>query len=306
MSFSAKTKNEICKLPVHRSCCTVAEAYGALLVGGTFSYREIRLTTEHLVLAKRLSMLLSRAFDVDAAITRYGRKHILLITEERSLKKILSVLGYDFKYYITYHLNRNVVENNCCTAAFLRGMFLMTGAVASPDKKCHLELKISHRTLCREVMSLMLDMELVPKMTERRSSGLLYFKDTARVEDFLTLIGASHAAMAIMEAKVEKNLRNTVNRQVNCETANLVKATDASARQIVAIERVLAKGGEEAFPENLRETVRLRLENPMANLSELAGLFQPPISKPGLNHRLRRIMEFAETYAPAQAKESQE
>lgn len=299
MSFSAQTKNEICRLGVPRTCCATAEIYGALLVGGAFSYREIRLTTEHLALAKRLSMLLARAFGVDAAPVKSGRKYNLLISAERSLKKILSTLGYDYKYHITYHLNRNIVENPCCAAAFLRGMFLMTGAVASPDKKCHLELKISHRILCRETMSLMLDMELAPKVTERRACGLLYFKDTARVEDFLTLIGASHAAMSIMEAKVEKNLRNTVNRQVNCETANLVKATDASARQVAAIERVLARGGEQAFPEQLRETVRLRLEHPMASLSELAERFDPPISKPGLSHRLRRILEFADQYAPA-------
>ncbi len=303
MSFSAQTKNELCKHPLASVCCSTAEAYGALLAGGTFSYQEIRLTTEHEAVAKRLSMLLMRAFDVHTSMLKNGRKYLIQITQERSLHQILGALGYDYKYYITYHLNRNIVENGCCAAAFLRGMFLMTGAVASPEKKCHLELKITHRTLCREVMSLMLDMELFPKMTERRACGLLYFKDTTRVEDFLTLIGASHAALSIMEAKVEKNLRNTVNRQVNCETANLMKATDASVRQIAAIERVLAKGGAEAFPEKLRETVHLRQKYPMASLSELAALFEPPISKPGLSHRLRRILAFAEEYAPTPEKE---
>ena len=113
------------------------------------------------------------------------------------------------------------------------------------------------------------------------------------MEDFLTRIGAPHAAMALMEAKVEKNLRNTINRQVNCETANLVKTADAAARQIAAIRAVLDTRGEEAFPENLRETVRLRLDYPTDTLAELAQRFDPPISKPGLSHRLKKITEFA-------------
>lgn len=107
------------------------------------------------------------------------------------------------------------------------------------------------------------------------------------------MIGAPHAAMAIMEAKVEKQLRNEVNRAVNCETANLIKVTSASTRQIAAIERALACGGLEVFPENLRETVDLRVANPAASLAELAAMFDPPISKPGLSHRLGRIMEIA-------------
>ena len=113
------------------------------------------------------------------------------------------------------------------------------------------------------------------------------------MEDFLTRIGAPHAAMALMEAKVEKNLRNTINRQVNCETANLVKTADAAARQIAAIRAVLDTRGEEAFPENLRETVHLRLAYPTDTLAELAQRFDPPISKPGLSHRLKKITEFA-------------
>ena len=122
---------------------------------------------------------------------------------------------------------------------------------------------------------------------------LTYFKQSAAIEDFLTTIGAPLGAMELMQAKVEKNLRNTINRQVNCETANLVKAADASARQIAAIKSVLREGGEEAFPDNLRETVRLRLSYPTDSLTELARRFDPPISKPGLSHRLKKITEFA-------------
>lgn len=139
------------------------------------------------------------------------------------------------------------MEEDCCIASFLRGAFLMAGTVAGPDKKSHLELKSTHQSLVGEETSLMLDLGLSPKQAKRANVLLLYFKDGASVEDFLTRIGAPHAAMELMQAKVEKNLRNTINRQVNCETANLVKAADASARQIAAIQSVLKGGGRTPF-----------------------------------------------------------
>lgn len=295
MSFSEKTKTELCRAPLGRSCCQFAEIYGILLYAAVFTHREIRITTESQMFARRASLLLDKVFGVKVTPTVSGRRRVLHITDERSLRAIMTKLGYDFKSYITYHLNRNMVEDECCAASFLRGIFLMSGSVAGPDKKSHLEIKCSHQTLCREVVSLMLDHGVTPKMTARRTSYLIYLKDTAGIEDLLTRIGASRAAMAIMEAKVEKNLRNNINRQVNCETANLVKTTDVSARQIAAIERALAVGGIEIYPENLRETVDLRVANPAASLSELAALFDPPISKPGLSHRLRRIMQISQT-----------
>ena len=130
---------------------------------------------------------------------------------------------------------------------FLRGAFLMGGTVAGPDKKSHLELKTTHQSLSGEETSLMLDLGLSPKQARRGSAYLLYFKDGASAEDFLTRIGAPHAAMELMQAKVEKNLRNTINRQVNCETANMMKAADASARQIAAIQALIDSRGRTYF-----------------------------------------------------------
>lgn len=302
MSFSSKTKNELCRTPLGAHCCQTAELYGMLLYASKFSKQEIRVTTQLPALARRMTRLLLGAFDIQAVFQAAGQRQLLQLTDPKQLQTIMAGFGYDFKNYVTYHLNRNVVESECCAAAFLRGIFLMGGTVAGPDKKSHLEIKCSHHSLCREVMSLMLDLGLRPKLTARRTAYLLYLKDTAGIEDFLTRIGAARAAMTIMEAKVEKNLRNNVNRQVNCEMSNLMKATDASARQVLAIERALEKGGISIYPENLRETVDLRMAHPAASLSELAALFDPPISKPGLSHRLRRIMQISEGFAQ-QARE---
>lgn len=293
MSFSTEVKNELCRVSMQRACCTRAEAYGALLHATVFSHREIRLSTENAVVARRLQALLQRAFFVVCEPQRQGRKYQIVLEQPAQIGRIFDVLGYDRKSHITYHLNRNELEEECCLASFLRGAFLMAGTVAGPDKKSHLELKSGHQSLAGEETSLLLDLGLSPKLAHRGGTCLLYFKDSASVEDFLTRIGAPHAAMALMEAKVEKNLRNTINRQVNCETANLVKTADAAARQIAAIRAVLDTRGEEAFPENLRETVHLRLAHPTDTLAELAQRFDPPISKPGLSHRLKKITEFA-------------
>lgn len=293
MSFSTEVKNELCRVSMQRACCTRAEAYGALLHATVFSHREIRLSTENAVVARRLQALLQRAFFVVCEPQRQGRKYQIVIDQSTQIGRIFDALGYDRKSHVTYHLNRNELEEECCLASFLRGAFLMAGTVAGPEKKSHLELKSGHQSLAGEETSLLLDLGLSPKLARRGGTCLLYFKDSASVEDFLTRIGAPHAAMALMEAKVEKNLRNTINRQVNCETANLVKTADAAARQIAAIRAVLDTRGEKAFPENLRETVRLRLAYPTDTLAELARRFEPPISKPGLSHRLKKITEFA-------------
>lgn len=299
MSFSSETKEELCRLPVSRTCCAVAEMYGMLLYAHAFSHTEICMVTGSAALARRIPPLLARAFGVTIRRPEAGAggRFVIKITEEAQLARIFSALGYDLKYHLTYHLNRNVIEEDCCRASFLRGIFLAAGTVASPDKKTHLELTTPHHTLCREVMSLMLDMDLSPKLTTRKSASLLYWKDTSGAEDFLTLIGAPHAALRMMEAKVEKQLRNRVNRRVNCETANVIKASNAAAEQIAVIRRALDRGGWDIFPDALHETIRLRLDDPTASLSELAARLDPPISKPGLNHRMRRIVSLARAAA---------
>ncbi|MGN1030480.1 MAG: DNA-binding protein WhiA [Butyricicoccaceae bacterium] len=294
MTFSSQVKTELCALPVERDCCAMAEAYGLLLYGNRFDEEQIRLVTSHDALAQRIPMLFARGFGIElGAGVRQRTRTEFVIAQEAHRRVIFHALGYDYKYHLTYHLNRNVIEEDCCRTAFLRGMFLAAGTVASPDKKAHLEMTTSHQGLSREAMSLMLDMGLSPKLGERRGSALLYWKDEQGIRQFLSLLGAQQSAEALEQAKHQKELRNRVNRRVNCETANLIKASNAAAEQIVFIQRALDAHGEEIFTEAMRETVRLRLEHPDASLSELAALHDPPISKPGLNHRLKKIVLLA-------------
>ena len=296
MSFSSNCKAELCRIPIMRRSAAVAESYGVLLYCNTFSPHLIRIVTESEDFTARLPRLFKKAFGVEFDTLpdgASGGKQIFLIESQEKIAHIFSAFGVSAKSSVALHVNFGVLEEDADRFAFLRGAFLMAGTVAGPDKKSHLELTTSHASLAGEQMSLLLDLHLFPKQTERRSVHVLYFKDGASVEDFLTTIGAPQSAMELMEAKVEKNLRNTINRQVNCETANLMKTTGASARQVAAITAALNSHGDTFFPENLRETVRLRLQYPADSLSELAARFDPPISKPGLSHRLKKITERA-------------
>lgn len=295
MTFSAQVKQELCTLPVQRACCAAAEAYGLLLYGNRFDQKAIRMVTTHEALAARIPVLFSCGFglEIGAGIRQRTRTEFL-IDEEQPKRTIFHALGYDYKYHVIHHLNRNVIEEDCCRTAFLRGIFLAAGTVASPEKKAHLELTTSHQGLCREVLSLMLDMGLNPRQGMRSGSALLYWKDTAGIRRMLRLIGAPQSAQALEQEARQKALRNQINRRVNCETANLIKSSNAAAEQIVFIQRALELHGEELFTEAMRETVHLRLAHPDASLSELAALHDPPISKPGLSHRLKKIVLLAQ------------
>lgn len=303
MTFSAQVKTELCALPIERDCCAAAEAYGLLLYGNRFDEEQIRLVTSYDALAERIPALFDRGFGIDiGAGSRQRTRTEFIIDRDDHRRVIFHTLGYDYKYHLTYHLNRNVIEEDCCRTAFLRGIFLAAGTVASPEKKAHLELTTSHQGLSREVLSLMLDMGLNPRQGVRKSSALLYWKDTAGIRRFLELTGAVRGAQALEQEARQKELRNRINRRVNCETANLIKASNAAAEQIVFIERALDLCEEELFTEAMRETVRLRLAHPDASLSELAALHDPPISKPGLSHRLKKIVSLAQKALASEEK----
>ncbi len=295
MSFSSEVKKELCGVPVVRECCARAEAYGAMLNGSSFSHLGIRLSTSEPEIAGRIKLLLIKAFSVECEPAASGRKWQLVIEGQESVSKIFDALGYDLKSHVSYHINRNVIEDECCMASYLRGMFLMSGTVAGPGKKSHLEIRPSKKGLSGEETSLLLDLGFSPKSAKRENAYVLYFKDSASIEALLNTIGATASALRLTEAKAEKKLRNKVNRQVNCEAANLAKSANAAARQTELIMKAIEAHGETAFPETLMETVRLRLEYPDDTLSELASKFDPPISKPGLSHRLKKITELAES-----------
>ena len=167
------------------------------------------------------------------------------------------------------------------------------GSVTDPEKRYHLELSTTHWKVSRETGTLLLEMELPAKETERKGSSVLYYKQSEAIEDFLTAIGAPVSAMAVMEAKIEKDWRNEANRKTNCDSANVDKAVAAAQEQLAAIRKLEERAVLETLPEKLRQTAALRREYPETTLSELAELHEPPISKSAVNHRMRKLLSLA-------------
>jgi len=296
VSFSYDTKNELCKLDIHKHCCARAEAYGILLYCNTFNGTEVRIITENENFAARLPRLFHKAFNVtfdrQPEADQVG-KRIFQITDREKLDRIINQLGFDPEQNLVLHINFGLLEEECCRASFFRGAFFAGGSITDPQKRYHLELTTSHLQVSRELDALLLDTGFAPKSVSRNSIFVTYFKQSEHIEDFLTLIGAPVAAMNIMSAKMEKDLRNSVNRRLNCDSANLDKAVEASQEQMEAIRRLMSAGLMEQMPDKLQQTASLRLENPELTLSELAEEFDPPVTKSCLNHRLRKLMEVA-------------
>lgn len=296
MSFSSNVKAELCKDSLSKKSCAVAEGYGVLLYCNTFSSTEIRIITESRDFAARLPRLFKKAFgitfDQEPAAHDRGKLQFAISSEEK-IAKIFETLQMDLKASLTLHVNFGMLEEEAECMAYLRGAFLAGGSVTDPAKRYHLEMTTSHYKVSRETCALLIECGFSPKELSRGGNNILYFKQSDYIEDFLTAIGAQVSAMGVMEAKVEKDLRNGVNRRVNCETANLTKVVDASMGQMAAI-RALEEAGElDKLPGKLRETALLRRENPEATLQELAAMLNPPITKSAINHRMRKLLELA-------------
>lgn len=304
MSFSFDTKNELCRLPVESLCCARAEAYGILLYCHTFRSDEVRIITENLNFAARLPQLFQRAFGVAfdrspgaSGPSGNGGKLVFQIMEQEKLDHIINLLGYDPRQNLALHINFAMAEEECCRAAFLRGCFLAGGSLTEPSKRYHLELTSSHLQASRELEALLRECGFPPKSVARNGSFVTYFKQSGQIAEFLKWIGAPEAAVGMLSTKWEKNLRNSVNRRLNCDSANLDKAVEAAQGQLEAIRKLQAAGQLERMPDKLRQTAELRLQYPELTLSELAEEFDPPVTKSCLNHRLRKIVTLAEGLA---------
>ena len=296
MSFSSDAKEELSALKLDRKCCAAAESYGVLLYCNTFSSREIRIITASSAFAGRLPRLFKRAFSLsfDRLPAEDCRgKNIFRITDRKKLERIFDAFGAEIDATLSHHINLGVLENECCRTSFVRGAFLAGGSVSNPEKSYHLELVTPHRSVSREMYSLLLDLNFSPRETERSGNSLLYFKKADAIADFFTTIGAPVTAMNIMTAKVEKEMKNTVTRQINCDSANTDKTVAAAQAQIDAIHRYARAYGMDSLPEPLKDAALLRITNPEASLADLAVLSMPKVTKSCLSHRLRKIMSLA-------------
>jgi len=298
VSFSGNAKAEICRYNPVKNCCALAECFGILLFCNSFRADGIRIITESRELSQLLPKLFKKAFgivfDVEPDADCAG-KMIFGISDENKIHKIMSAYGFDAKDTLSLHINLPVVEDDCCKAAFLKGAFLAGGSVTDPIKGYHIELTTTHGSVARECHSLMYEvLGVEPKSASRAGSYVLYFKQSDTIADCLTYLGAPIAAMGIMEAKLEKELNNKVNRRCNCDDANTSKVVEAAQEQLNAIRILRERGIIEKLPEKLKQALKAREENPEASLTELAAMMEPPISKPAMNHRLQKLVQMSQ------------
>ena len=296
MTFSAKIKEELCKLPLKNPECVLAECCGLVLFANSTRKDKIKIITENKDVAHRASWLLKSlfGFDFDKKIIPAAslKKFNLIIESPEKLDIIFEAFGIDAT--VSLRLNAAIIETDEARAAFCRGAFLSGGSVTDPESAYHLELATSHNTLSREVVSLLLDLELPAKTATRKSNYVIYFKESGHIEDFLTRIGAPVSAVELMQTKLFKNVRNQTNRQVNCDVANLNKAADAAKAHLLDIHTIMDNGEFDSLSPQLQSAANLRLAYPDATLSELVGYSNGEVGKSGLNHRFSKLHAIAE------------
>ena len=297
ISFSANTKAEVCKANVQRSCCALAQCFGILLFCNSFTKDGIRIVTESREFAQSLPKLFHKAFDVSFDLrpeSDTAGKLVFQITDRAKLRRIMEAFGYDAASTLALHVNLPVVENDCCKTAFLRGAFLAGGSVTAPEKGYHLEITTTHSGVSRQTYTLMQEvLGFYPKTAARGGGQVLYLKQSEQIADMLTFLGAPVAAMGIMEARLEKELNNKVNRRCNCDEANTSKVVEAAQEQLTALRSLQERALLEHLPNKLLQAAKARLEHPYASLTELAAMMEPPITKPAMNHRLKKLVAMA-------------
>lgn len=302
MSFSTDVKEELCKCGVESTCCNRAELAAIVSFCGSIVTRPdgsaLRIRTENFNVAKRTQRLFNLVFGYNIDITerakrRGGSTFTMYIYEASQLFSVANKLGLLVNKIIKFNINPFIVQEECCKRAYLRGAFLGGGSVTSPEKSYHFEVETHYQGLSRDLVQLLDDMDIDAKTVTRKSLSVIYIKESEVIADLIALMGATDAMIELLNVKMEKDYKNNINRQVNCETANLKKQGDAAAKQIFAIKKLMADKSLN-IPDQLKELAAVRIEYPEASLKELGELLEPPISKSGVNHRLKRLIEMAE------------
>ena len=297
VSFSAGAKAEVCRILPAKECCALAECFGILLFCNSFNTDGIKIITESREFAMVLPKLFKKAFNISfdsfPSLASPG-KLVFQISDEEKIEIIMEAFGFDVQDTLALHVNLPLLEEDCCRASFLRGAFLAGGSVTDPEKGYHMEITTTHQFVARETYALFHEVTgFYPKSAQRAGGQVLYLKNSDQIENFLAFLGASVAAMGVMEARLEKEISNKVNRRCNCDDANTSKVVEAAQEQMAAIRILKERGMIDKLPLKLSQAAAAREANPSASLSELAGMMDPPITKPAMNHRLKKLMELA-------------
>lgn len=292
MSFSSEIKDSLSNSNDLSDCCSHALYYGFLLFSH-FSNLNLSITTENKNVYDFYKWILNNYIGVDVVDTDPdSKKMTAYIKSVDEKKKVFEKFGHELNES-QLRINRANLENECCIGSFLRGAFLSCGNISNPNTGYHLEFVVPYKRLSNDLMKVLDDLGLEPKYVLRKGYHIVYFRDSECIEDLLAYIGAMDASLYLMNIKIEKDIKNKVNRKLNFEMSNLDKVLSASNSQIEAIRYIISEGGLNLLPENLREIAQIRLDNPEASLNEIGDLLSVKISKSGVKHKLDKITEFA-------------
>lgn len=308
MSFSGEVKKELAAVEIRSRHCQLAEL-AAILSGsgcikGHGGQLHILLVTENEQVAKRYVQLLQQVGDITAAVKQVPcaqqknkASYVAELTAEESVEKLLlllKIMRKDGRIRENMTLADGLLlQKSCCKRAFLRGAFLAAGSISNPKKSYHFEIVCSEACKAAQLQELFGAFGLDAKVITRKNHEIVYLKEGAQIVDALNVMGAHLALMDLENVRILKEMRNDINRRVNCETANIHKTVSAAYRQQEAIRFLNSCGALAGLPRQLQEIARLRMEYPDAAIRELGALCSPPIGKSGVNHRLRRLEETA-------------
>ena len=309
MSFSSRVKEELSRRIPDARHCRIAEISAILGMCGTVGIHEdsyhIRIYTENVTVARKLFLLLKETFGIRGEILirqshtpGRSRAYVVLIRDAENVKRILEAckmidrdgeIGENYSTVRTY-----ILRQDCCRRAFIRGAFLASGSMSDPDRFYHLELVCQNEERAMQLQSILATFGLDAKTVVRKKYYVVYIKEGNQIVELLGLMGADSALMELENIRIVKEMRNSVNRKVNCETANLNKTVSAALRQVADIEYIRDTKGLDFLSPQLEEMARVRLEAPEAALLELGSMLETPVGKSGVNHRLRKISEIAD------------
>ncbi len=305
MSFSAEIKAELCKVENKKDCCRRAECYGLWLFSRCFSLKEGAVVTENGGVARRMLELAAQAAGVSAELSygisrRQKPAYRVRLPEEEARVQLMEAFGHSARE-TSLRVNRAVLENECCLAAFLRGAFLSCGMVTDPNKEYHLEFSVPYQNLANGLYTLLQEIPafpISPAVARRKAGYVVYLKEGGQLEDLLTYLGAAGASMELMQVRMYKNAKNDINRKANFETANMDKTYSAAARQVAAIAALSDAGRLDSLPDELRQLAYFRLENPDMTLRQLGESLG--VSRSGVNYRLQKLLELGEKLLESQ------
>lgn len=305
MSFASETKNELARKEIESTCCAKAELAALIRMNGSMGIGQrkiyVDVKTENPATARRIFSLTKHIYNIQPEIVvrrkmRLKKNNSYLVRINEMAQEILQDLKIiDENNYPQARIDQNLIVDNCCQRAYLRGAFLAAGSVNDPETSSyHLEISSTYEEHCLDLLELANSFDLNAKCIERKKNYVLYIKESELISAFMILVEASNAVFKLEDARIIRDIRNSVNRQLNCDKANIQKTVDAAGRQLDSIRLIDQVIGLDQLPDRLREVAEVRLENPEDNLTELGEKLSVKISKSGVNHRLRKINEIAD------------